>query len=321
MIQSENYMMDKSKTMKTKTLIFIMLSISLSACSQNKDPMATEIITSDLDNFWVAFEKAGAEIDPHALEEYYLKLGSKGVKGFMRGRIKNSEHLAKVIRYNRSYYSSIKPSVDSIHAMKDEIRASLVKLKDLYPEAIFPPVYFVIGTLNSGGTSTRNGLIIGAEMYGLSNETPKESLNDWLKTVLKPVSEVPHIVVHELVHFQQKYNGRTLLSASIKEGAADFIGELVTGKHINKHIHDYANPNEEALWKEFKDRMHKKDFSGWLYSSSGDRPNDLGYWMGYKIVEAYYNKSLDKRKAIKDILTIKDFDKFLTESGYADKFK
>ncbi len=307
-----------------KTFLFAaFVSIALVAQSQNKNPLATEIVTSDLDNFWIALDKAGPDVNPDAIDKYYLKPGSKGIKGFMKMRIKDSESLAKVIKEHTKYYHSIKPSVDSIAGMKKQIIDALVKLKDLYPEAIFPPVYFVIGALNSGGTSSDDGLIIGAEMYGMTPQTPKDELSSWHKTVIKPVNQIPHIVAHELIHFQQHYDGGTLLEACIKEGAADFIAELISGKHINEQVHDFANPKEKELWEEFKTKMDQKDYKGWLYSSGSKegRPNDLGYWMGYKITKAYYDQASDKKIAIKEILNIKNFHKFLDKSGYALKFK
>ena len=57
----------------------------------------------------------------------------------------------------------------------------------------------------------------------------------------------------------------------------------------------------------------------WLYNGLDDKrdyPADLGYYMGYKICEAYYNKAQDKKQAVKDILTIQDFEQFLSDSGY-----
>lgn len=55
-----------------------------------------------------------------------------------------------------------------------------------------------------------------------------------------------------------------------------------------------------------------------LYGVTGkdDWPNDLGYWMGYKITEQYFKKAADKRKAIKELLDIKDYKAFLRKSGY-----
>lgn len=308
--------------MKTKiVLTTALLSFSLLVRCQNQDPLATEIVTSDLDHFWDALEKAGPNVDVDILDKYYLKPGSKGIKGFTRGRIQNAAYLSKVIKMHTKYYHSIKSSVDSIAGMKNQIKEALVKLKGYYSDATFPPVYFVIGTLNSGGTSSGDGLIIGAEMYGITAQTPTDELNKWLKTVLKPVNQVPHIVAHELVHFQQNYShSGSLLAQSIKEGSADFIAELISGRHINEHVHAFANLKEKELWSEFKTKMDKKDYKGWLYSSMEGRPNDLGYWMGYKITKAYFDQAANKKEAVKEILNIKDFHKFLNKSGYASKF-
>lgn len=289
--------------------------------AQNNDPRKVPIVTSDIDNFWLAFEQAKPTFVKTPFETLYLQVGSKGLQDFIPGRIKSASNLARFVSKNVKYYSSIKSSTDKIHGMEDKMRDSFAKLKTLYPKAKFPPVYFVIGALNSGGTSSDDGLIIGAEMYGLTPETPTEELSEWLKTVIKPVSEIPHIVAHELIHFQQRYDGSSLLSACIKEGSADFLAELISGKHINHHVHDFANPREKELWLEFKERMLKDDYTGWLYSSSEGRPNDLGYWMGYKITEAYYQNATDKKKAISDIFTIRDFVAFLDKSGYAKRFE
>jgi hypothetical protein len=305
---------------KIMVALFVTITVIITH-AQNRDPKATRIVTEDLDRFWLALEKAGPNVDPGMLDEYYIKPGSKGVRGFMKGRIENAANLAAVIRSHTAYYHSIKPSLDSLEGMKESIRESLVKLKMYYPEDIFPPVYFVIGALSSGGTSSRDGLIIGAEMYGLKPNTPMNEMNAWLRTVLKPVHEVPHIVAHELIHFQQKYDGGTLLAACLKEGSADFLAELISGKHINSHIHQFADSREKELWIEFQSNMNGKDYSGWLYSSSKDRPNDLGYWMGYKITKAYFDSQTDKQQAVKDILEMKDPRQFLIASGYGKQFE
>jgi hypothetical protein len=68
--------------------------------------------------------------------------------------------------------------------------------------------------------------------------------------------------------------------------------------------------------------MDSTNYGDWLYGVSGkdDRPNDLGYWMGYKITEQYFKKSSDKKNAVKEILDIKDFKSFLNKSGYLKRF-
>jgi hypothetical protein len=307
--------------MKRIELSLLIVLSSLSSCtSQNSDPLEIEIVTSDIDNFWTAFEAAKPDFKPEIFKSMYLDKGTKGIQGFLKNRIQSAEYLSKVVRTYSTYYGSIQKSTLRIASMEDRIKISMMKMKEIYPKAVFPPVYFVIGTLNSGGTTSRGGLIIGAEMYGMTPQTPTDNLSDGLRAVLRPVEDVPHIVAHELVHFQQKYDGATLLEACIKEGAADFIAELISGKHINQHVHDFANPKEKELWLEFKSRMLKKDFAGWLYSKTEGRPNDLGYWIGYQITKSYFDNSSDKLIAIDNIMNIRDFEKFLTQSKYPAKF-
>lgn len=279
-----------------------------------------KIITTDIDHFWKAYDLSAPNFEAQAFQKNYFDVASPALKDFIKYRIGSAEKLSKTILNSPKYYASLRESTKQIESFRPQIEEVYNKLYKLYPEMQFPTLYFVIGRMNSGGTSTESGLIIGTEMYGLTDSTPQEELNDWLKTVLKPVREIPHIVAHELVHEFQDYDGGSLLAACIKEGGADYIAELISGSHINGHVHDYANPREKELWAEFKSRMLNKDYDGWLYSKAGDRPQDLGYWMGYKITRSYFEHAKDKKKAINDFFTIKDFEKFLADSKYPDKF-
>ena len=133
---------------------------------------------------------------------------------------------------------------------------------------------------------------------------------------------MPQIVAYELIHYQQIGTGKTLLAQCIHEGSADFVGELISGGQINTRLRVYGDAHESELWSKFSNAMDKDDASHWLYQGdkSKDRPADLGYYIGYRISQAYYEHSTDKKKAIHDILTAHDFPAFLQESHYADKF-
>lgn len=56
-------------------------------------------------------------------------------------------------------------------------------------------------------------------------------------------------------------------------------------------------------------------------ASSGCRPRDLGYWLGYRIVRRYYEDAADKQRAVRDILGLTDFAAFLGRSGYAERME
>jgi hypothetical protein len=290
----------------------------------NRDPDAAELVFSDLDLFWKAFDAAKPANRAEVLRAEYLEKGSVGLKEFLRLRIRSAENLAATIDKHPKYYAALRGPSRKPPAHKDAIRASFHKLKELYEPAVFPNVYFVIGRMNSAGTLTNTGLLIGVDMYGMNEDTPVEELGRWHRVVLRPTKEIPYIVAHELIHYQQKYprDNSTLLAHAIREGSADFVGELISGGMINAHLHTYGNPREHELWAEFKQEMDGKDLSKWLFQGDAakDRPADLGYYVGYKICESYYKQAADKKAAIRAILEIKDFKDFLKASQYESKF-
>jgi len=314
-------------------LLFSLTGHSLSGLPQsssgdqkvNHDPEAAQLITSDIDNFWTAYDRAAKSPNPGvAFQLQYFDKGTIGLQAFKRARIDQCA-LVETVSRHRGFYDSIRSSTLRIGSMKEQMRASFRKLKELYEPAVFPDVYFVIGCQNSGGTTADAGLLIGAEMYGRTPATPAQEMDDWLKAVTKPVELIPHIVAHELIHYQQKYSQAaklTLLGASIAEGSADFVAELISGKHINTNLHDYGDTREAELWAEFKSEMDGNKTTNWLYQGEGakGRPADLGYYVGYKICEAFYKKAASRRQAVKEILEINDFKKFLADSEYEKKF-
>jgi uncharacterized protein YjaZ len=130
-------------------------------------------------------------------------------------------------------------------------------------------------------------------------------------------------VAHECIHFQQNVGSRlNLLGQSIYEGSADFVGELISGRHTNPAAFEYGDEHEDELCREFVTKMNGEDFTDWLYGTSkkDNRPNDLGYWIGYKIAKSYFEKATDKKQAVYDILNIKDYNEFLKKSGYLAKY-
>lgn len=159
-------------------------------------------------------------------------------------------------------------------------------------------------------------------MYGSTPGTPRDEIPGWMKAVLKPVEKLPPVVAHESCHFNQQLpEAKTLLAKAIQEGSCDFIGELIAGEVMNPARHEYGDRHGAELWREFQAEMHGPSIRNWMYNglTAGDKPTDLGYYMGYKITESYYNNAEDKRQAIRDILEIKDFSAFLRQSRYGKK--
>jgi hypothetical protein len=269
-----------------------------------KEPANAVFIKTDINNFWKAFDKIESEKNPFV---DYLEEGTIGLKDFIPYRIESASNLLKIVKSRKEDYLDLRNKLDSLDKTDSIITPHYKTFKSIYPEAIFPPVYYVIGAFNTGGGATQNGIIIGTEV------TKNEFEN------------IAYFVIHELIHFNQKYDKKpigksTLLEQSIAEGSADFLASLIMKKAYKV---EYAESHLDELCNEFVGIMNGKKYHGWLYGSKGKkegRPNDLGYWMGYKITEAYYQASNNKNQAVAEILNIKDFKDFMQKSGYLNKW-
>ena len=304
--------MTKSLTILILVSLVPPLSNSFAQSNFSPNPDSVTFHTEDIHTFWKVFDKTTPKFDPKVFQVEYIDVGSKGLKGFIKMRIEDGKNLSKTIKSNLTYYQAIRESSFLIDEKKERFYECFRNLKEIYSKAVFPDVYFVIGAKNTGGTTFNEGLIIGAEMYGKPTETFSPRID---------IDYIDEVVAHELVHFQQNYaKNNTLLAQCIREGSADFICELIAGGHSNNKIHDYGNAHTKELWEEFLKAKDNTSWEPWLYASKDQsRPKDLGYWMGYKITQAYYNNMVDKGKAIDDILNVSDFNAFLEKSGYSGK--
>ena len=303
------------------------LALVFAACGNPTQPQGfptpaeAVIVSSDVPAFWTAFDQIDSQGDTMPLRGY-IDNGSIGLRDFTNLRWKNAKTLTQMIWPQRVYYASIRNTTLAVGQMEPQIRAAFGVADTLIDNAVFPNVYFAIGGMSTGGTTSSHGLLIGVELFSRAPDSPIDALSPWQKSVVRTSDIIPAIVAHELVHYQQRYgSGRTLLSQSIREGSADFIGRILSGRTINESIEAYGLANEAQLWAEFKAEMHGTDVSRWLYNggtvtATSTRPADLGYFIGSRIAEAYYRKAADKHRAIQEILRITDMNAFLAASGY-----
>lgn len=311
-------------------VVFLLLLTAQSSIGQSltTNPDSSRIVTDDIARFWEAWdvlsESTSHDDSVRVIQQHYLDPGSAGLDAFTDLRIGSAENLMNQIRSHRRYYEAVRPNTLRASEMTDAIREGMRTLQALYPDAVFPDVYLLIGRMNSGGTLTGRGLYIGTELYSRDEQTPLDELSDWHKAVTRSIEGLPCIVLHELMHYQQNHTGaRNLLGRSIREGSADFLTRVVADCTINEHLYAYGDAHEAELWELFRAEMNSDDYSNWLYQGTNatDRPADLGYYMGHQIAEAYYERATDKAQAIHDILHIDDFDAFLDASGYPGQFE
>ncbi len=308
--------------MSLSKLLPLTLVVAAPAVAQSYSAESAPIVTEDVTRFWTAYDQlaraATYQDSLRALFEHYYLPGSPGLHDFIRSRIGSVIDLMDVIKEQRGYVASMRESTLRVREFEPQIRSMLRRWSDLLPDAQFPEIYFLIGRMSSGGTTSPSRILIGTEMYGRTPEAPMSELRPWLQQVLRPIEDVPSIVAHELIHTQQHYRRDSrLLAQVLTEGIADFLGEMLSGGNINAHVYEWADPRAPELWADFQKVMLGTERAGWLYSNRGEgEPNDLGYWMGYQIAKAYYQRAEDKQQAIRDMLSIQDAEAFLETSGY-----
>lgn len=292
------------------------------------DPLKAHFFDSDVKLFWEAYDMAQNDT-AHAYQIYekeYIGKGSTGLQGYYMYKIYNLNSFIAVHAKKHKFYNSIRKNTFSALQYQDQFRKSYVALKEIYPQAIFPNVYFVIGKLNSAGMSDSNGLVLGIDQMCRTASTDVSEIEPSEMHMINGFDILPYTVAHELIHFQQNNmaSDTTLLKEAIIEGMADFIGELISGKTANERLAVFAKGRERKIWADFKKEMYLNRKQNWIANAdqeTADRPADLSYWVGYQICKAYYDEQPDKKKAIYDMLHIQDYRKFLEASKLDQKLQ
>jgi len=269
----------------------------------------------DVTRFYAVYDKADGNPSAAALQAGYLDVGSVGLQQFAQARISSAQKLADAIARKPQDFRDARHCMSMLPAVRDRLGQVFTKLAQLDPQAEFPPVTIVIGRDNTGGTTTAAGVTIGLEVICRSN---------WLSPDI--VQRLVHLIAHEYVHVQQPAArvdppaDATVLFASLVEGGAEFIGELTSGAVTNTHLKQWTRGQECRIERDFQAHAMDTDMSDWLYNGPGtpDKPGDLGYWVGYRIVRSYYAQASDKSRAIQDILNVSNVGAadFLEHSGW-----
>ncbi|MGA9853323.1 MAG: hypothetical protein WBR15_10380 [Gammaproteobacteria bacterium] len=285
------------------------------------DPDQAEIVTSDVGHFWRAFDDAAkvpmAERAGVYAKEYF-DLGSQGLKDFTTGRIGSPEVFTQHVEENRAYYIKVRSQIREVVDQKPVIQAAFRRLKVLYPDIKFPKhVYFVVGRQHAAGISTDDGIILAAEMFA----TPPGTPYSYNKTY---PSFVPFAVIHETIHFNQTFHpadNATLLQNVITEGTADFIASLALSEPPIRQYTDrwqYGCRHEGALYARFEHEEDVTVLPPWMYDHHPDTgwPPDMGYWLGYRIDQTFYDHAANKTDALRSLLQVTDFKALLKVSSY-----
>ena len=277
-------------------------------------PGGPQIRTDDVTLFYRIYDAAGGHPTADQLDRSYLGAGSEGLRRFAALRRVSGQAIAAALAARPEIYADARRCLAILPAVKLRLTAALARLVELYPEAhVVAPVTVVVGRGKPIGMTDAAGVAIGLEAI-CAADFMEPDLGD----------RFVHTIAHEYGHLQQPradetdVPGATVLFASLIEGGADFLAELISGGVGAHHLASLIRGREAAIEAAFIEDEHKTDLSGWLYNGRGtpERPGDLGYWVGYRIVKAYYQRAPDKHQALRDLCEMKDPDAFLAHSGW-----
>lgn len=294
--------------MKPILLLIFVFSIG-KMFSQTSD----KIFTSDIDNFWTAYDSIQKAKDyPQKLafiNRLYIDKGTKGLKAFMKSRDYNDSLYIDLIEKYPKFWNSVRTNTLTIKNKTKDFNIAVKTFQKIYPDLKDADLYFTIGGLRSGGTVKKNMVLIGAEISAATSLTDVSEFKDSRLKNIFATESLDHVVsvnIHEYVHTQQK-PGKSdlLLHQVIREGSCDFITELVLKEPLQRKYITYGTTHSTELKKQFKEEMFLNSYTDWLYNGeTKEEAADLGYYMGYEISKAYYQQAKNKKLAIKEIIEL-----------------
>ena len=290
-------------------VVFALVCAGLaSAADTTTEPV---IAIDDVARFYKLYDATNGHPTADQLRHDYLDAGSDGLHDFAKLRNITGARIAKVMADHPEMYADARRCMTVLPRVRQRVQAVLLKLGRLYPEAQFTPITIAVGRGRPVAISAPGeGVEIGLEALCAIN-------------YLNPNVEdrFVHVIAHEFVHTQQSPvlandEHPTVLELALIEGSAEFVGELTSGEVAYGVFKASTKGHEAQIERKFVADEDKTDLSDWFYNGTLDKPGDLGYWVGYRIVKSYYQHGADKRAALRQILQVTDPRAFLAKSGW-----
>jgi len=315
-----------------KTLIFLIAVVIFTSCHNNQH-LNKNVITSDIDNFWKAYDKITVTKDSilqyKYLDSLYFQNGTVGLKGIRQARNYTPQDYITSINNYPKFWASIRENTLQAEKMGSELENGVEKLKTLYPELKPAKIYFSIGSFRTPGTTIDSLVLIGSELSMADSKTETSEFPEnlsHLKSYFKtnPNKHLVFLNLHEYVHTQQNPRVFNIISLTLYEGVAEFVASKALGvKSPNPQI-EFGKKNAERIREVYETEMfYPNNLYKWL---DGNAPNefgmrDLGYYVGYQICENYYNQAENKSEAIKTMIELDysnetEIEDFIKKANY-----
>jgi hypothetical protein len=298
-----------------------------------KAQQSVEIITHDVDNFWIAYDKIQSTHDSVLQRAYlnalFLQKGTRGLSGIMEVRQYTPEEYLNAINNYPLFWQSIRSNTNRVQDIAAEINQGIEKLRELYPPLRSAAIYFTVGAFRTNGTIHNGNVLIGSELAladskAITNEFPAsmQHLKRFFDT--EPFKNIVLLQVHEYVHISQKPIADNLLAQCVYEGVAEFVSTKAMNLPSATPAIEFGRANIEKVRHQFElDIFRSGRTYDWLWSA---RPNrfgirDLGYYIGYAICDRHYERAKDKMAAIKEMIELdysdnRQLERFVDKTNY-----
>lgn len=235
------------------------------------------------------------------------------------------------LRHYPRFYQTLRRQSNELIKSEKLIRELVDRFQQLYPSFDPADICIGFGNFSTGGnieiTNSGNLVYIGLEYQGPDNNTITKELPVSIQVYVSRTNFY-RTIIHELVHVQQythgqkiirTMNGNLLANRIIREGIPDFISQFIAGKGKDGNYVVYGLQNEQELKATLKSELWNPGNGNWFGGNDSlfvKRPRDLGYFMGSRIGEGFYNNHTRANNNLTPLIEIKNLEKFIAQSRY-----
>jgi hypothetical protein len=241
-------------------------AVSVAALSAPADGI--EIQTEDVTRFYKVYDAAGGHPTVEQLQHDYVDPGTEGLHRLMKARNVTAERIGQAIATRPELYTEGRICMAALPRVRERLNVAFRKLVALYPEAQKPPVTIVVG----------RGRPVAISGPGDGVQIGLEAMCAPIARFLNPNVDdrFEHVIAHEYIHSQQDLKlandeHPTVLERSLLEGAAEFMGEMISGDVGYGAFRASTKGQEKEIETRFAADVDKTDLSDWLRISSTSR--------------------------------------------------
>ena len=296
-----------------KKILFVSISLAITTFIFGQD-YKQKFVSTDIDNFWTAYSKIISTNDTTLqykyIKELYIDKGTQGLKSLMEVRRYTDKEYVEAIKKYPKFWGSIKANTLQVKNSYPQIEKAIDNLRKAYPSLKPSTIYFSVGVFRTGGTILGNQVLIGSELSLANKKTVTDELPEWLQSFFQlynPLEDIALLCTHEYIHTQQKEGVDNLLCNALREGIAEYISCMVTDKPSNTPSFVFGKANEEIVKQKFiEDVFLPERMYNWMWGQNRNafKVRDLGYYIGYRISENYYQQATNKETAIKEMIEL-----------------